>query len=177
MTKILFQLPALVNPSTGLIFWMTITFVTVLFLLKKFAWKPMMEFLEEREKNIENSLQQAENAKAEMAQLKSENENLLAEARAEKDTILKEARQMKDKIIADAKTMADEEAKKLIQRANEEIEKQKNSAIEELRKEVAGYSIQIAEKLVQKELSNADAQKSLIDEQLKQMASSNTAKA
>ena len=130
MNQLLIELPALVNPSEGLIFWMTLTFLTVLFLLKKFAWKPMLEFLQEREQNIENSLQEAENARAEMTQLKGENEALLVLARAEKDNILKEARAVKDKIIADAKDAAESEAKKLVERATQEIEKQKVSAIE-----------------------------------------------
>lgn len=166
---IILELPALVNPELGLIFWMTLSFLTVLFILKKFAWKPIMKSLEDREETIASSLQQAENARAEMAKLTSQNEQLLAEARTERDSILKEARTMKDKIVGDAKAIADEEAKKLIDRATEEINKQKLSAIEELKKEVAGFSIAIAEKLVARELGNKDAQKELIAEQLSQL--------
>ncbi len=169
---IILELPALVNPELGLIFWMTLSFLAVLFILKKFAWKPIMKSLQDREDTIESSLQQAENARAEMAKLTSQNEQLLAEARNERDKILKEARDMKDKIVGDAKSAADEEAKKLIHRATEEINKQKNSAIEELRKEVAGYSIAIAEKLLSKELENKEAQKSLIADQLSQLTKS-----
>ncbi len=163
------ELPALVNPELGLIFWMTLSFVAVLLILKKFAWKPIMKSLQDREETIENSLQQAENARAEMAKLTSQNEQLLSEARNERDKILKEARDMKDKIVGDAKAAADEEAKKLIARANDEINKQKLAAIEELKKEVAGYSIAIAEKLVSRELVNKEAQKDLIAEQLSQL--------
>src|SRR5690349_12481307 len=126
------ELPALVNPELGLIFWMTLTFLSVLFILKKFAWKPIMKSLKDREETIEDSLQQAENARAEMQKLTAQNEQLLAEARNERDKILKEAREMKDKIVGDAKATADEEARKLISRANDEINKQKIAAIEEL---------------------------------------------
>jgi F-type H+-transporting ATPase subunit b len=166
---ILVELPALVNPELGLIFWMTLTFVVVLLILKKFAWKPIIKSLKDREETIENSLQQAENARAEMAKLTNQNEQLLAEARSEREKILKEAREMKDKIVGEAKTVADDEAKKLIARANDEINKQKLSAIEELKKEVAGYSVAIAEKLLSKELENKESQKSLIAEQLSQL--------
>jgi F-type H+-transporting ATPase subunit b len=166
---ILFELPQLVNPELGLIFWMTLSFVTVLFILKKFAWKPIMSSLQDREETIEKSLQEAENARAEMARLTNQNEQLLAEARTEREKILNEARQMKDKIVGEAKSVADEEAKKLIARATDEINKQKLVAIEALKKEVAGYSVAIAEKLIQKQLDNKDAQQVLIAEQLSQL--------
>lgn len=168
-TNMILELPALVNPSVGLIFWMTLTFVTVLFLLRKFAWKPIMASLKEREETIENSLQEAANAREEMARLTSQNEALLAQARQEKESILKEAREMKDKIINDAKTVADEEAKRLITRAQDEINKQKAAALDELKKEVAGFSVLIAEKLIGHQLKNDDAQKSLISEQLEKL--------
>jgi F-type H+-transporting ATPase subunit b len=167
--NILFELPQLVNPELGLIFWMTLSFVIVLVILKKFAWKPIMSSLQDREETIEKSLQEAENARAEMARLTNQNEQLLAEARIEREKILNEARQAKEKIIGDAKGAADEEARKLIARASEEINKQKLIAIEELKKEVAGYSVAIAEKLVQKQLDNKAAQKELIAEQLTQL--------
>ncbi|MBL7812319.1 MAG: F0F1 ATP synthase subunit B [Bacteroidetes bacterium] len=159
----------LVSPSLGLVFWMLVTFSLLLFLLKKFAWKPLLTSLKEREESIENSLQQAENARAEMARLQSQNEALLAEARLERDQIVREAREMKEKIINDAKVIADEEGKKLIARANDEINKQKLAALDELKKEVAGFSVQIAEKLVSKQLDNNAAQQALIAEQLSQL--------
>lgn len=168
------ELPALVNPELGLIFWMTLTFLAVLFILKKFAWKPIMASLKDREETIENSLQQAENARAEMARLTSQNEQLLAEARNEREKILKEAREMKDKIVGDAKASADDEAKKLIARANDEINKQKIAAIEELKKEVAGFAVSIAEKLVNQQLQPNEAQKALIADQLNQLTQKQT---
>lgn len=169
MKYTILELPALVNPEIGLIFWMTLSFLFVLFILKKFAWKPIISMMQDREETIEKSLQEAENARAEMSRLTSQNEQLLAEARTEREKILAEARKMKEQIVSDAKTVADEEAKKLIARANDEINKQKIAAIEELKKEVAGYSVAIAEKLVSKELGNAKAQQELIAEQLTQL--------
>jgi F-type H+-transporting ATPase subunit b len=169
LNMILIELPPLVNPELGLIFWMTLSFVLVLVILRKYAWKPIMASLQDREETIEKSLQEAENARNEMARLTSQNEQLLAEARVEREKILNEARQMKEKIVGDAKAAADEEAKKLIARANDEINKQKLAAIDELKKEVAGYSIAIAEKLVQKQLENKGAQQELIAEQLKEL--------
>ncbi|MBS3914802.1 MAG: F0F1 ATP synthase subunit B [Bacteroidetes bacterium] len=166
---ILIELPPLVNPELGLIFWMTLSFVLVLVILRKYAWKPIMASLQDREETIEKSLQEAENARSEMARLTSQNEQLLAEARVEREKILNEARQMKEKIVGEAKSAADDEAKKLIARANDEINKQKLAAIDELKKEVAGYSIAIAEKLVQKQLDNKGAQQELIATQLKEL--------
>lgn len=166
----LIELPPLVNPELGLIFWMTLSFVAVLFILKKFVWKPIMSSLQDREETIEKSLQEAENARAEMARLTSQNEQLLAEARTEREKILGEARQIKEKMIADAKGIADEEAKKLISRANDEINKQKMAAIDELKKEVAGYSVAIAEKLLGKQLDNNAAQQKLIADQLSELS-------
>lgn len=165
----LIELPPLVNPEVGLIFWMTLSFVAVLLILKKFAWKPIMSSLQDREDSIEKSLQEAENARAEMARLTNQNEQLLAEARTEREKILGEARQMKDKIISEAKGAADEEAKKLIARANDEINKQKLAAIDELKKEVAGYSLAIAEKLVGKQMESSEAQQKLIADQLAEL--------
>jgi F-type H+-transporting ATPase subunit b len=159
----------LVTPAIGLVFWMLVTFSLLLFILKKFAWKPILTSIKEREETIEKSLQQAENARAEMQKLHSQNEALLAEARSEREVILKEAREIKDKIIGDAKAIADDEAKKLIARASDEISKQKSVALEELRREIAGFSMQIAEKLVSRELDSNDAQKALIADQLSQL--------
>jgi F-type H+-transporting ATPase subunit b len=172
MKNTILELPALVNPEIGLIFWMTLSFVAVLLILKKFAWKPIMSSLQDREETIEKSLQEAENARAEMARLTNQNEQLLAEARTEREKILSEARKMKEQIVSEAKGVADDEAKKLIARANDEINKQKIAAIEELKKEVAGYSIAIAEKLVSRELGNDKAQQDLIAEQLTQLTKS-----
>jgi F-type H+-transporting ATPase subunit b len=156
----------LVTPAIGLVFWMLVTFSLLLFILKKFAWKPILSSMKEREETIEKSLQEAANARAEMQKLNQQNESLLAEARAEREAILKDARDIKEKMIGDAKAIADDEAKKLISRANDEINRQKNTALDELKKEVANFSLQIAEKLVGKALESSDAQKALIADQL-----------
>jgi F-type H+-transporting ATPase subunit b len=156
----------LVTPAIGLVFWMLVTFSILLFILKKFAWKPILESIKNREESINDALNQAENARGEMARLQGENEQLLADARQERDAMLKEAKEMKEKIIGDAKLLADEEVKKLVTRAEDEISKQKSAAMEELKKEIASFSIQIAEKLVADKLENNEAQQSLISNHL-----------
>ena len=127
----------LVTPAIGLVFWMLVTFSILLFILKKFAWKPILESIKNREESINDALNQAENARGEMARLQGENEQLLADARQERDAMLKEAKEMKEKIVGEAKSLADEEAKKMIARAQDEITKQKSAAMEELKKEIA----------------------------------------
>jgi F-type H+-transporting ATPase subunit b len=167
----------LVTPAIGLVFWMLVTFSLLLFILKKFAWKPILSSMKEREETIEKSLQEAANARAEMQKLNQQNESLLAEARAERENILKEAREIKEMIVGEAKKTAEEEAKRMIERANEEISRQKNAAMDDLKKEVAHFSMQIAQKLVEKELENNDAQKALIATQLSQLDKQQTASA
>lgn len=159
----------LVTPSIGLIFWMTVTFLTVLFLLKKFAWKPILTALSERQTSIDTALQSAEKAKVEMQQMQANNESLLVQARQERENILREARELKDKIVSDAKTTADEEGKKMIAKAIDEISKQKVAAIAELKNQVAAFSLEIAEKIIVKKLDNSGEQQQLINEHLKGM--------
>ena len=158
----------LIKPGIGLIFWMMVSFLTVMFILKRFAWKPILGALKERETSIEDALKQADKAREEMANLQSANEKLLQEARIERDTTLKEAREMKDHIIADAKTKAKEEADRLVQGARESIKNEKMAAITELKNQVATLSIDIAEKILKNELSDEEKQRnlnsSLIDE-------------
>ena len=155
-------------PELGLVLWMSIAFLVVLFLLKKFAWSGIIKALTEREEFIERSLKSAEDAKAQMSSLKAENENLLAEARAEREQILKEAKDMKDKIMSDAKVSASEEGNRLINAARTEIEKEKNQALSDIKKQVAELSIQIAEKVIRTELSDKNAQQALVDSHLNQ---------
>jgi len=165
----------LVKPAIGLVFWMIVTFSLLLVILKKYAWKPILSSIKEREETIENALSQAEKAKDEMTRLKGENELLLAQARQERDMMLREAREIKEKIVSDAKNIADDEAKKLIARANDEINKQKLSAMEELKKEVASFSVQIAEKLVSAKLENNAAQQALIANHISDLTNRPTA--
>ncbi len=152
----------LVLPGIGLTFWMVLVFGLLLFLLKKFAWKPILSALKERENSIEEALKSAESAKDQLSKLKSDNEALYKQAREERDQLLKEAKVMKETIISDAKKSAEEEGKRIIQAASEEINKQKAVAIAELKGQVASMSIAIAEKLIGNQLADNDQQKTII---------------
>ena len=149
--------------SLGLFFWMAVLFLALLFLLRKFAWKPILDSVNEREEGIKNALASAEDAKKEMENLKSSNEQLLKEARAERDAMMKEAREIKDKMIADAKEEAKEVATKLIESAQASIEQEKQAALSELKHQVAELSIGIAETVVKKELSAKKDQLKLVE--------------
>ncbi|MCO6494604.1 MAG: F0F1 ATP synthase subunit B [Bacteroidetes bacterium] len=165
----------LVTPEFSLVIWMTISFGALVFILGKFAWKPILKSLKDREESIESALKSAEEAKLQMAQMKSDNEALLQEARKEREIILKEAKQMKEQIIAEAKKSAETEGAKLIERANQEIAKSKNVAIEELKSQIAGFSIELAEKLINKELASNEEQKRLIENHIKDLEIKQTA--
>jgi F-type H+-transporting ATPase subunit b len=156
----------LVLPGVGLTFWMLLVFSLLLFLLKKFAWKPILTMLAERENSIEEALKSADQAREQMAKLQSDNEALYKQAREERDQILKEAREMKDSIIGEAKRSAEEEGKRMIMKASEEISKQKTAAIAELKGQVATLSVNIAEKLINNQLSNSEEQQSIIAKQV-----------
>ena len=159
----------LVTPGIGLIFWQTVTFILVLFLLSKFAWKPIMASLRERENNIESALRMADQAKLEMQLLKAGNEKLLAEARLERDNILKEASAIATQQIEDAKTKASEEGQRLISQAREAIQNEKNAALAEVKNTAAQLSIDIAERILRRELTDASAQTQLVDSYLKEV--------
>lgn len=157
----------LIQPSIGLVFWMTVSFLLLLFILRKFAWKPILNMLNERESNIAEALNSAKKAREEMASLKADNERLLQEARLERDKMLKEARDTKDAIIAEAKSKAQQEATKIMAATRESIQTEKNAAITELKNQVASMSIQIAEKILRSELSTDERQKALVQSMLK----------
>ena len=150
----------------GLFFWQVLIFVGLILLLKKFAWKPILDAVNEREEGIKNALQSAEQARQEMANLKSDNEKLLADARAERDTLLKEAREIKEKMINDAKADAQAQGEKMIAQAKAAIEGEKNAAMAELKSQVSALSLEIAEKLLRDELSNKEAQSKLVEKML-----------
>lgn len=152
----------LIKPSFGLIFWMLVAFLTLLFVLGKFAWKPIMNALSEREKSISDALDAAKRTKEEMAQIQADNQRILAEARNERDILLKEARDTKDKIISEAKSKAQEEADRLIKIARENIQNEKMAAITDLKNQVANLSVDIAQKLLTEELASSEKQKTLI---------------
>jgi F-type H+-transporting ATPase subunit b len=151
----------LLSVSVGTVFWASIAFIAVLVILKKMAWGPILQTLEEREQGIANALKQAELAKEEMASLKSGNEQLLKEAREERDRILKDAKEIGDKMRAEAKERAAQDGAALLANAQREIETQKKAAIQELKNQVASLSIQIAEQLVKDKLSDAEKQNAL----------------
>ncbi|CAL2081434.1 ATP synthase subunit b [Tenacibaculum sp. 190524A05c] len=149
--------------SPGLFFMNLIILLVLLFLLGKFAWKPILNSLDEREEGIQSALDQAENARKEMQNLQADNDRLLKEARAERDAMMKEAREIKDKIIADAKEEAGEEAAKMIESAKATIKQEQQAAIAELKKNVAELSIGIAQTVVRKELASQDDQLKLVE--------------
>lgn len=152
--------------SLGLFVMQSVLFIGLIFLLKKFAWKPILDAVNEREEGIKNALLSAENAKKEMQNLKSDNEKLLADARQERDSMMKEAREIKEKIINDAKTEAQVAGQKMIEQAKATIESEKNAALAELKAQVSTLSLDIAEKLLKDELSNKEAQTKLVEKML-----------
>jgi len=152
--------------SFGLFIWQIVIFVGLILLLKKFAWKPILDAVNDREEGIKNALLAAENAKKDMQNLKSDNEKLLAEARAERDLMIKEAREIKEKMIADAKSEAQAQGEKMIDQAKVSIESEKNAAMAELKNQVSSLSLEIAEKLLQDELSNKETQTKLVEKML-----------
>lgn len=152
----------LLTPSFGLLIWTTLAFLIVFFILKKFAWKPILTSLKERETGIAESLATAERVRAEMAALKNENEALLAQAREERALLLKEARDTKDKIINEAKDRAKSEANKIISDAQLAIEQQKMAAITEVKNQVGNMVVEVSEKILRRELSNKTEQEKFI---------------
>lgn len=153
----------LVTPNPGTIFWMLIIFGIVLFILRKFAWKPILNALKDREESISQALTSAEEAKKEVAGLKADNEKIIAEARQEKNIILREAKEIKEKIITEAKEKAVEETNKSIVLAKQQIEAEKTAAINEMKRQVAELSVLIAEKVIRRELSNKAEQEKMVD--------------
>ena len=152
--------------SYGLFFWQLIILAILIVLLGKFAWKPILNSLTEREDGIRDAIASAEKARLEMANLQADNQRILQEARVERDTMLKEAREMKDKMIADSKTEAQAQGLKMIEQAKAAIESEKNAAMAELKTHVSSLSLEIAEKLLKDELSNKEAQTKLVEKML-----------
>jgi len=158
-----------VTPDYGTIFWMLIIFGIVLFILKKFAWGPILKALKDRELSISEALNSADKARKEVAGLKASNDQIIAEARREKDIILKEARDIKDKIIAEAKNQANAEGQKSIEYAKQQINAEKVAAINDIKIQVAELSVMIAEKVIRKQLDNPKDQEKLVGDLLKDM--------
>ena len=152
----------LVTPEIGLIFWTTVVFSLLLVVLKKYAWKPILSAVDERNKSIEDALKAADKAKEEMLSLNADNERILMEAKKERDVLLKEGKEIKEKVIAEAKDKAKLEADKILASAKEQITNEKMKAITELKNQVAELSIEIAEKIIKSELQDVNKQKELV---------------
>jgi F-type H+-transporting ATPase subunit b len=150
----------------GLFVWQILIFIGLIFLLKKFAWKPILDAVNDREEGIKNALLSAENARKEMQNLQADNQRILQEARMERDNMLKDAREIKEKMIADSKEEAQAQGLKMIEQAKAAIEGEKNAAMAELKLQVATLSLSIAEKLLKDELSNKEAQTKLVEKML-----------
>ena len=152
--------------SLGLFFWQTLLFIALLLLLWKFAWKPILGAVNDREEGIKNALAAAEEAKKEMQNVTADSEKLLQEARAEREVMLKEAREIKEKIVADARDLAQVEGDKMIKQAQATIESEKKAAVADIKNQVADLSLQIAEKVIKEQLSNDKKQIKLVDDML-----------
>jgi F-type H+-transporting ATPase subunit b len=153
----------LITPGIGLVFWMVLGFSILLFLLTKYAWKPVIKMLNERENTISEALDQAKIAREEMKSLQANNELLIIKAKEERDAILVEARQIREKLIDEAKIKANEESHRIIESAKESINFEKMRAITDLKNQVAQLSIEIAEKLLTNELSDKEKQNKMIE--------------
>jgi len=159
----------LVTPDIGLLFWMLLSFAIVFFILKKYAWKPIMNMLYEREQSIELALKTAEKARKEMENLKASNDRIISEAYAEREKIFSDAQKIKEKIVGEAREQAIKEKDKILNDARMTIEAEKNTAIREIRNVAAELSVQVAEKIIRHELSNDQKQKELVEQMIREM--------
>lgn len=156
----------LLTPAVGNIFWTAVVFVILLLLLSKFAWKPILSAVNERETNIIDALNQAKLAKKEMEALKADNERIIRDAKIERDAILKEAREIKDRIVGEAKDIAKMEGDKMIASARETILAEKNAAMADIKSQIGALSVSIAESILKQKLDNSDAQNALVENYL-----------
>lgn len=160
---------SLINPAIGTLFWTVVIFTLFFLILKKFAWKPVLNAVKQRDEMIKGSLASAEKARKEMLKLQSDNEAILRKAREEREGIIKEARDVRDKLISEAKGKASEEAEKLIEKARAGIEREKAIALADIREQVANLSIEIASKLIGEKLKKTGEQEKLIENYLKEV--------
>ncbi len=152
----------LLTPDFGLFFWTLVSFLIVFFILKKFAWKPILKMLHERESGIAESIASAEKVRAEMQQLQAQNETLLIKAREERTLMLKEAKETKERIISEAKEQAKVEASKIMDDTRLQIERQKNAALTEVKNEIGNLAVEVAEKILRKQLTGQEAQQDYV---------------
>ena len=154
----------LLTPDLGLLFWQVIVFLGLFFILRAFAWKPITDSLHERENNIQSALDLAEKTRIEMTALKADNEKLLVQARTERDIILRGAKEASDKMIADSRDKAEQEGKRILEQARESMNNERQALIAQMKKEVVTLSIDIAEKVLRKELSEKSSQEKLVSD-------------
>ncbi len=152
----------LLIPDIGLLFWMVVVFGLLYFILSKFAWAPITESLKEREDDIQKALDMAEKTRIEMAKLQADNQKLLAEARAERDAILRGAKETADRVVAESRDKATEEGNRIILKAREELQTERQAMVAEVKREVITLSLDIAEKILKKELSDKKSQEELV---------------
>ncbi len=152
----------LITPDFGLFFWMLVTFMLVFIILKKFAWKPIVQALKEREENIRDGLENAEDAKNQLANVKIESDKIISEAIVERDKLIKQGREIKEQIITEAREEAEVEAKKIVEAAKKQIEEEKTAAINQIKVQIASLSVEIAEKILRKKLQDDNQQKELL---------------
>lgn len=159
----------LLSPDPGLLIWTLLAFLVVFFILKKFAWPAIIKGLKEREEGITEAIASAEKVKAEMAQLKNENEALIQKAREERATMLKEAKETADKMVAEAKDKAKSEYDKILTDAQQAIQQQKNAALTEVKNQVGALVVEVSEKILRRELSNKTEQEKYINDLAKEV--------
>jgi F-type H+-transporting ATPase subunit b len=155
---------SLLMPSPGLLFWMVVVFLLLVFILRKLAWKPILDGLKERETEIQSALDLAERTKAEMLQLQANNQKLLQEANAARDRIIREAKEASERMIVEAKEKAAIEGQKMIEGAREMIRNEQAAAVDKMKKEIAGFSLQIAEQVLRRELTDTASQQKLVSD-------------
>lgn len=159
----------LISPDYGTIFWMVLSFGVVFFILAKFAWKPIMKGLKDREQSIAGALNAAEEARREMASLKADHEKIMQEARAERDALIGEARKMRDDLISAAREDAAREGANMLQNARKQIENEKLSAIDQIKEQITHLSVEVAERILRHEMKDAQANQQMIHDMLKEM--------
>lgn len=159
----------LVTPQLGLLVWPALSFLLLLVVLRKFAWKPILESVNERDAQIRQALDAAKEAREAMVRLQADNEQLMAQARAERDQMLSEAKKTRDHLLSESRSKAEEEAKRLLEMARQDIENERKATLTEVRNLVATLSVDVAEKLLRKELQKDEAQEAYLQEQLRDL--------
>lgn len=157
----------LINPGLGYLFWMLVVFLILLFLLKKFAWKPILSAVNQRNSAIEKAMMAAEEARAEVAKMKADNERIIQEAKLQKDAILKEAKEVSDKIVAASKGKAKEEADRILAEAQRRIMQERQAAVQDMKTQVAEHAVGIAEKILKNQMQGAVAQDNYLNNLVK----------